>query len=206
MRPGSHRGRRYARVLNRIMTSRRDRTHSLARTAAARLQHGVFLIEALLGILIFSLGILSLVAMQTSAVSAQSDARYRIEAANLAEQMLSQIWLNVSRPNPANPTTSQTSVAAFQHQATGAIPSCNFTGTASASPLVTAWVNTVTAAGSGLPGTTANSQQITVVPVTAIDATGAAVPAYSIVRVTVCWKAPIDATPHRHTVVAMISY
>ena len=50
----------------------------------ARAQRGVFLIEALLAILIFSLGILTLVAIQTTAISAQSDAQYRSEAANLA--------------------------------------------------------------------------------------------------------------------------
>src|SRR3990167_3668994 len=84
----------------------------------ARLQRGVFLIEALLGILIFSLGILSLVAMQTAAVSAQSDARYRIDAANLADQIISEISLNVnSLPVPpatlaASKLASQASVAA----------------------------------------------------------------------------------------------
>jgi len=167
----------------------------------------VFLIEALLGILIFSLGILSLVAMQTAAVSAQSDARYRIDAANLADQIISEISLNVnSLPVPpatlaASKLASQASVAAFQHQATGAIASCDFSGAVSASPLVTAWVNTVTGAGTGLPGATAAMQQITVTPVA--DSVG---PAYSRVSVTVCWQAPIDAAPHRHTVVAMIGY
>ena len=57
----------------------------------------MFLIEALIAILIFSLGILSLVAIQTAAMSAQNDAQYRVEAANFANQMMSQIWLNVAR-------------------------------------------------------------------------------------------------------------
>lgn len=184
----------------------RHRAPQQARRRAIRpgatLQHGVFLIEALLGILIFSLGILSLVAMQTAAVSAQSDARYRIEAANLADQIVSEIWLNVARPTPANAATSQASVILFQHQATGTIASCNFSGAASAAAEVTAWLNIVTGAGTGLPGATAARQQITVTPVA--DALGQ--PAYSLLNVTVCWQAPIDAAPHRHTVSAMISY
>lgn len=173
----------------------------------------MFLIEALLGILIFSLGILSLVAMQTAAVSAQSDARYRIEAANLADQIVSDIWLNISRPTfppatapqvateLASKLASQASVLAFQHQPGGSPATCDFTGAASASPLVAAWVNAVAGAGTGLPGATAARQQITVNPVA--DPSG---PAYSMVTVTVCWQAPIDLSPHRHTVVALIGY
>ena len=44
-------------------------------------QRGVFLIEALIAILIFSLGILGMVAMAGSAMSAQTDARFRTDAA-----------------------------------------------------------------------------------------------------------------------------
>ena len=175
--------------------------------AGARAQRGVFLIEALLGILIFSLGILSLVAMQTAAVSAQSDARYRIEAADFADQILSEIWLTVARPgtanNAANAAASLASITPFAHQATGAPNTCNFSGAASASQLVTNWVGALTAPGTGLPGATAAMQQISIVSL----ANGVPpVPAYSQVSVTVCWKTPIDATPHRHTVVAMIGY
>ena len=45
-------------------------------------QRGMFLLEALVGILIFSIGILALVAMQATAITAQADAQYRVEAAN----------------------------------------------------------------------------------------------------------------------------
>ncbi len=165
------------------------------------LQRGVFLIEALLGILIFSLGILSLVAMQTAAVSAQSDARYRIEAANLADQMVSEIWLNIDRTTAA---TVQASLATFQLNATGARADCNFSGGSSglapgdspANSLVDNWVNTVSAPGTGLPGATASMQQITVT-------TGAG--SFNQVSVTLCWQSPIDASPHRHTIVSFIN-
>jgi len=59
-----------------------------------RKQAGVVLIEALLGILIFSIGILALIGMQSVAVKNTIDARYRTEAAYLASQMLSQIRLD----------------------------------------------------------------------------------------------------------------
>lgn len=60
-------------------------------------QAGVVLIEALLGILIFSIGILALIGMQSVAVKNTSDARYRTEAAFLASGILSQIRLDFAQ-------------------------------------------------------------------------------------------------------------
>jgi type IV pilus assembly protein PilV len=59
-------------------------------------QDGVVLIEALLGILIFSIGILALIGMQSVAVKNTIDARYRTEAAYLASSILSQIRLDMA--------------------------------------------------------------------------------------------------------------
>jgi len=60
-------------------------------------QEGVMLIEALIGILIFSIGILALIGMQATAIKNTTDARYRSEAAFLANQIIGQMW--VDRPN-----------------------------------------------------------------------------------------------------------
>ena len=57
-------------------------------------QRGVVLLEALIGILIFSLGILALVAMQSLSISNVSNARYRMEAAFLANEILSSAWVD----------------------------------------------------------------------------------------------------------------
>lgn len=57
-------------------------------------QQGVVLLEALIGILIFSLGILALVAMQAVSISTVSNARYRTEAAFLANEIISEIWVD----------------------------------------------------------------------------------------------------------------
>ena len=59
-----------------------------------RKQRGVLLLEALIGILIFSIGVLALVAMQATAISQTTDARYRAEAAFLADRMIANIWAN----------------------------------------------------------------------------------------------------------------
>lgn len=154
-------------------------------------QHGSFLIEALIGILIFSLGILALVGMQAAAISAQSDARYRTEASNLAQQMVNNIWLNVNRANPA---ALQTSLAGFEHQASGS--NCNYSGTISGSALVSDWTDAVTAAGSGLPGATAAMQQI------AVNMTAGG---YNRVTITLCWLPPRAAAPNKHTVVTYVN-
>ena len=57
-------------------------------------QAGVMLIEALIGILIFSIGILALLGMQGSAMKNTADARYRSEAAYFASQMVGLMWVN----------------------------------------------------------------------------------------------------------------
>jgi type IV pilus assembly protein PilV len=67
----------------------------MTRIDIARTQAGVVLIEALLGILIFSIGILALIGMQSVAVKNTIDARYRSEAAYLANSILSQIRLDM---------------------------------------------------------------------------------------------------------------
>jgi type IV pilus assembly protein PilV len=59
-----------------------------------RKQSGVMLLEALIGILIFSLGILALVGMQAIAVRMSTDARDRAEASNLASQLVGDMWTN----------------------------------------------------------------------------------------------------------------
>lgn len=67
---------------------------------AAKFQSGVMLIEALIGILIFSVGILALIGMQATAMRNTADARYRSEAAFLASQIIGQMW--VDRTNLAS--------------------------------------------------------------------------------------------------------
>jgi type IV pilus assembly protein PilV len=68
--------------------------HRLARPqpAARRPQRGMMLIEALIAILIFSVGILGIVGLQATAVQQSGDARYRAQAAELAQQLLGQMW------------------------------------------------------------------------------------------------------------------
>ena len=62
-----------------------------------RHQAGVMLIEALIGILIFSIGILALLGMQGAAIKNTTDAKYRSEAALLASQIVGQMWVDIKQ-------------------------------------------------------------------------------------------------------------
>jgi type IV pilus assembly protein PilV len=176
-------------------------TGTQMRTAAGRCrQRGVFLIEALIAILIFSIGILSLVAIQTAAMTAQNDAQFRVEAANFADQMMSQIWLNVARNSG---TVDTASLGAFKYQTTTA-STCTYSPTASdptTHALVTAWVNSIGHAGTGLPGPISKINSLPMQQIL-VDTT---VAAYNKVTVTVCWQSPLDASPHHHTLVSFIN-
>ena len=57
-------------------------------------QDGVMLLEALIGILIFSIGILALLGMQATAMRATVDAKYRSEAAFLANEIIGIMWVD----------------------------------------------------------------------------------------------------------------
>jgi type IV pilus assembly protein PilV len=57
-------------------------------------QGGIVLIEGLIAVLIFSLGILAIVGMQTIAVKETTNARYRSEASLLANQLLGTMWVS----------------------------------------------------------------------------------------------------------------
>jgi type IV pilus assembly protein PilV len=55
-------------------------------------QAGAYLLEALVGILIFSLGILGIVGLQAASLRNTSDASLRAEAVFAANQLIGQMW------------------------------------------------------------------------------------------------------------------
>lgn len=161
-------------------------------------QAGVMLIEALVGILIFMIGILALIAMQAAAIRSAGDARYRTEAVNYSNDLLGQILVNVDRSSAAAMTTS---LNAFQHQTSGM--DCNYSGAVATSAVVTDWAELVTGTTGvtppprlPLPGTTASMLQITV---------NTAAGAFNSVAITVCWRAPDDPVARKHVLVAYIT-
>lgn len=59
-------------------------------------QQGAVLLESLLAILIFSLGVLALAGLQSAMIKNTDDAKYRAEASFLAQQVLSEAWVSGS--------------------------------------------------------------------------------------------------------------
>ena len=65
-----------------------------------RHQSGAYLLEALIGILIFSLGVLGIVGLQAASLHATTDDALRAEAVLAANQYIGQMWTdNVDDPN-----------------------------------------------------------------------------------------------------------
>lgn len=142
-------------------------------------QRGVVILEALIAILIFSMGILALVGMQATAINNVADAKYRSTAGFLADQMVGTVWATRQVNNAAGGAASN--VTASNPDPTFA---CNPCGAANGNAYTIAWASGVAAE---LPRGNA-----------AIAISGAAV------TVTVGWQPPKDAVAHRHVVSAFV--
>lgn len=70
------------------------------RGASAGLQRGALLLEVLISILIFSIGVLALVGLQARMTSAQSESKYRADASYLANEVVGLMWSDLA--NRAN--------------------------------------------------------------------------------------------------------
>lgn len=57
-------------------------------------QQGAVLLEAMIAILIFSMGILAIAGLQGAMIKNTSDAKFRAEATFIAQQKLGEIWTN----------------------------------------------------------------------------------------------------------------
>lgn len=68
----------------------------VAQGTARQAQQGVALLESLIAILIIAFGILGVIGLQAVSVSAVSDARYRIEATEFADELINQIWIDTT--------------------------------------------------------------------------------------------------------------
>ncbi|MGC2167174.1 MAG: prepilin-type cleavage/methylation domain-containing protein [Gallionella sp.] len=60
-------------------------------------QHGVVLLEALVAILIFSMGVLALVGLQAAMMKNTSDSKFRSEASLIAQQRIGMMWADPAK-------------------------------------------------------------------------------------------------------------
>ena len=96
----------------------------MPRSTLSNKQGGALLLEAMIAILLFSLGVLSLVGMQAMAVGNVSEAKYRTDASFYANQLIGQIW--VDRDNIADYAfaggTPSNALEPWVDQVTAALP------------------------------------------------------------------------------------
>ena len=124
-------------------------------------QQGVMMIEALLGILIFSVGILAILGLQAMSIKNTIDAQYRTEASFLANQVIGTMWTECG-------------------------VTCNnlssYNTTSGTNPKMTSWVATVasrlpciTAGGTNSPTITVAGNSVTVTVFWQLPGSGSAV-------------------------------
>ena len=141
-------------------------------------QEGAALLEALIAILIFSIGILAIVGMQATAIKDVTESKYRTQAAFLANQLFSQIWTNAVNAN------------SYAYPGSGTVP-----------PSLTTWMGAVQGDSlhPGLPSATTLPPIVTVTNTTAQGGT---------VTVQLRWQLPEEASKglpaHNYTAIAAI--
>ncbi len=72
-------------------------------------QQGVVLLEAMIAILIFSMGVLAIVGLQAAMIKNTADSKYRAEASYIAQTRIGQIWTDPAAV-PADGTTTTTAI------------------------------------------------------------------------------------------------
>ncbi len=147
------------------------------------------LLEALIALLIFTMGILAVIGMQARSIGQTMEARYRTDAAFLGNQILSLMWAD------GGAGLSYTNIPGY---------ACNPCLSGSGGNATTqAWVTQIqstTSQSAYLPGVTdsANQPVIQVTPNTVN-----AVTRYQV-TVTLNWKSPQGGTTHSYTTMAQI--
>lgn len=145
---------------------------------------GIVLLDALVAVVIFSIGIVGMVSLQSSAVQLTGAANYRLNAALLADQVIAQMWAS-------NLSTLST----------------DYVGSAgSGGSEYTTWYQSIDCASTAshvsscLPGVEANPPSIAITQQTISDSSNTE---YQV-TVTVNWQAPGDSSKHTYVSVTDI--
>lgn len=148
-------------------------------------QTGSMVLEALIGILIFSLGILAVVGLLAASTKSAGDAKYRSDASLLANQLVGQMLESINR-------TSTSAQQLTSLQASFSSPS---------GPAYLAWLNQVAAY---LPDAVGASAVQPTVVITQTPVTSATTPSNQAV-ITLKWNSPNEAVGlHKYIAVAQI--
>lgn len=101
-------------------------------------QRGIMLLEGLIAILVFSLGILAMVGMQAVSIRHTSQAKYRADASFIANKLVAQMWVDSN----ANMPLYATGQASFTNWLTNEVQANLVGGRSTATVTVTPFVAT----------------------------------------------------------------
>lgn len=163
---------------------------------AAGRQGGSMILEAMIALLIFSLGILGVVALQAASIKASTDAKYRSEASLLVNEVIARMWVS-----DRSQATLQANFASLTDGADYQAWAWVGTGAADAGTQAAPTRGTVLET---LPGAAANPPTISIAAVAPATLTVPPTPSTSLVTVTVFWQLPGESTAHNYTAVAQI--
>ena len=165
-------------------------------TKASRGERGVTLLESLVALLIFSIGLLALLAAFARATVVNGDTQYRIEAANHAQAAMQTIWNSVKRNSAGTVILTGDPLALDQFALSAGGSTCganSLSVSTSARGVMCAWYSRMTADRTGLPRGTGT---------VAIDTTANA---FNRVTINMTWQIPGETVAHRHQVIGYIN-
>jgi len=119
------------------MRARQENTVNLLKSKTRRSMHGFAMFEALIALLIVSLGVLGVVGLQASMTRAQSSAIYRADASFLAQALIGEMWSDVTNLSQYDSTNCQAACTAWQRRVASRLPGGNATVTVTAAGGVT---------------------------------------------------------------------
>jgi type IV pilus assembly protein PilV len=86
-------------------------------------QRGSALLEGLIAILIFSMGILAIIGLQAASIKTVSDSQYRLQASFLANRIIAEMWTNTANINTFQyPGGGATALGAWITEVNSALP------------------------------------------------------------------------------------
>ena len=95
------------------------------------------LLEALISILIFSLGILAIVGLQAASIKSAGDAKYRSDASLLANQLIGEMWVADRTPATLQANFSSSGGAAYTSWLGDVVNVAQLPGASATPPTVT---------------------------------------------------------------------
>jgi len=148
--------------------------------SSARGEGGSAILEGLIAILLFSVGIIAIMGLQSVSINAVRDAKYRSDASYVAAQIIGLMW--------ADRGANSVNLPCYSIPTAGTCPSSSSTTER------VAWLNSFTTSGgvNFLPGAAPARQEITVDTAT------------STVTVTIRWQSPQDVSERQFVTVARI--